>query len=1204
MIGTLLNGRYRIDQELGQGGMGTIYSAYDTLLGRQVAIKLLAEAARSNLTDESRSRLLNEAQAAARLNHPNIVSVYDAGQVDGAPYIVMELIKGESLYVIKPTSLEAIVDITRQVCAALAHAHANGIIHRDLKPENVIVTPEGVVKLTDFGLAGSITSRLSSEGLVVGTVLYLSPEAAMGKPIDGRSDLYSLGIMLYEMTTGKLPYSDTDPLAVISQHLNAHAPPPRALRTDIPQALDSLIIQLMNKNPDDRPASAEEVYRLLAILENFNRLDISHAKADQERPLLDRLERNRLVGREREMGEINSLWQRALSGETTLVFVTGEPGIGKTRLLHEVVARASLDTENTFSGECYPEGNTPYAPFRQIIKDSFDEAGERLELPNYVMADLITIAPELRDRFHHIQQNPTLDALSEQQHIFDSVVAWCAALSAKSPLLLVIEDIHWADSGTLFLLRHIARRAHKLRMLVAMTYRETDVSDVCCLPQVLYDFNRERLASRIKLLRFDHDQTRQMLAALLGSTGQIDEDLADAIYHETEGNPFFIEEVCKALIEEGKLRIVDECWVADEIEEMDIPQSIRMTVLSRLAHLPKQSQDILVMAAILGREFDFETLKHAAEVDEDSLIEALEAAEKAQIISELPRRKGSSLVFSFGHALIPSSLCDSISGLRRQRLHRRAAAAIEASRPPVGAHLEALAFHYAQAGDEENALRYSIRAAEHALSVYANQEAERYFRQALDLSQRPAERAHVLSGLGEALFRQTRWIEVENVLAQAVDLYKQEGDFDYMARLYARRARVAWYTGGSSRGLDLCLQGLAAVPASMETFGMAALLHETARAYRFNNLPEEALPLCRQALDLARRLELVEVQADALATLGILSNQSLEEARQALQKAVDLAESAGLLVTAIRAHTNLAEHFRNTGSLSEGRDHMLRASEVAGRAGIIPWQYDLLANAYEIAIEMADLDFMVSKLPELRSLASRLTQPGETSLHLRAIEARLERFYGRLDTAISLLQNCIDEASQRGLNQLKPGLTALLADILIESDRLDEARQALNDALLQPQVDMRPDFVMALLIACWLNTRLGNLEEATRLYQQANQIVKETKSQEFFPPLIQLTRMLRLTEARMDAANHAWDAANAAYRDVIELTASFGMPWDQAHVLVEWADALPGSTAGPDGEKSDQRLRARQHLQEARNIYKQLKSSNYVDLVNKKLQSN
>ncbi len=1206
MLGTMFNDRYQIEEELGHGGMGVIYRAHDTLLDRQVAIKVLSEPKQPTISRESRDRLLREAQAAARLNHPNIVAIYDAGQVEGVPFIVMELIKGESIYQRKPKSFSEMITIARQICAALAHAHANGIIHRDLKPENVLVSEDGVVKLTDFGLARSITSRLSADGLVVGTVLYLSPEAALGKAVDGRSDLYSLGVMLYEMTTGELPYHDHDPLAVISQHLYAPVRPPSATRPDIPPALDSLIIRLMSKNPDDRPGSAEDTRRMLEMMEKVNLLDRNLSIPDLETPLLERLVHARLIGREREIEEINKLWQRAIAGENMFLFVTGEPGIGKTRLMRELASQASFTGAKTFFGECYAEGNTLYAPFRQIIKDSFDEPDAPAGLPDYVMADLISIAPELRDRYTQIPANPALDSLSEQQHIFESVIAWCSAISAKKPLWLVVEDIHWADTGTLYLLRHMARRARKLHMLVAMTYRETEISDQCCLQQVLYDFNRERLATRLKLMRFNHDQTRQMLAAMLGSKGEIDEKLVDAIFQETEGNPFYIEEVCKALIEEGKLRFEDQRWVADDVEQMDIPQSIRMTVQTRLSRLPDRTQEILLMAAILGREFDFETLKRAAEVDEETLIEVLESAEKAQIISEVQRRKGASLVFTFGHALIPSSLRDNVSGLRRQRLHRRAAMAIEAAHPSESANLEALAFHYTQAGDEQNALRYSTRAADRALSVYANQEADRYYRQALELSNQACERARLLSGLGEALFRQTRFGEAEEALAQAVRLYEQEGDYDNLARYYARRARAAWYAGNAARTLSLCQEGLAAIPSPIETSGMAALLHETARSYRFNNMPDEALPLCLKALELARRLDLVEVQADSLATLGILSNQPIDDARQALQQAVDLADSAGLLVISNRAHVNLSEHFQSTGKMAEARENLLRASEVAGRAGIIPWQYSQLAGTVEIAIDMGDLDFVESKMPDLRMLSSIVSQPGKTSLYLQAIEAGLERYKGNLDTAIKLFQGCVAEAQQRGLKPLLPHLKSILAELLIEENRLAEAEPLLADALQSPQDFVYPDDVVYFLEACWLNIRLGKLDEAAQQHQEAVQFVRDTKSQEFFPPLITLAGRLQLTDARLKAARNEWETAASIYQELVDLYRRISMPWEQARFLVEWADTLSASVAGPEtAQRSAVQTTARNQsqklLKEAGRIYKRIRARGYVDRINRKL---
>jgi len=225
--------------------MGVVYRAHDTTLERDVAVKVLSS---TTLGTEGRARLLREAQAAAQLNHPNVVSVHDAGQaaeIGGTPFIVMELVEGASLRERRPQALEGTLAIARQVCAALEHAHAHGIMHRDLKPGNVLIAPDGHAKLADFGLARTADSQLTTEGTIVGTVSYLAPEQALGEEIDHRADLYALGVMLYELTTGQLPFTGDDPVAVILQHLHAPVVPPSTHDPEIPPAVDALIVRLL-----------------------------------------------------------------------------------------------------------------------------------------------------------------------------------------------------------------------------------------------------------------------------------------------------------------------------------------------------------------------------------------------------------------------------------------------------------------------------------------------------------------------------------------------------------------------------------------------------------------------------------------------------------------------------------------------------------------------------------------------------------------------------------------------------------------------------------------------------------------------------------------------------------------------------------------------------------------------------------------------
>jgi non-specific serine/threonine protein kinase len=335
MIGTLINERYRLDSELGRGGMGTIYRGHDTLLDRDVAVKVLSD---TILNAESRARLLREAQAAAQLNHPNIVSVHDAGEAEpGVSYIVMELVEGEALQV--GQSLEQTLSIAEQVCAALEHAHAHGIIHRDLKPENILIAPDGTAKLTDFGLARTAASRLTVEGAILGTVFYLAPEQALGGEINHRVDLYALGVVLYEMTTGQLPFTGDDLLAVISQHLQAPVVPPRTRNAEIPPALDALIVQLLSKQPEDRPASAAEVRQSLEDLSRHGDLPAAYpARSSRISGLCPNnlpAQTTPFIGRGEQLAAVR---EELIRPEVRLLTLTGTGGTGKTRLALQVAA--------------------------------------------------------------------------------------------------------------------------------------------------------------------------------------------------------------------------------------------------------------------------------------------------------------------------------------------------------------------------------------------------------------------------------------------------------------------------------------------------------------------------------------------------------------------------------------------------------------------------------------------------------------------------------------------------------------------------------------------------------------------------------------------------------------------------------------------------------------------------------------------------
>jgi predicted ATPase/DNA-binding SARP family transcriptional activator len=1194
-----LQERYRLEAELGRGGMGVVYRAHDTLPERDVAVKVLSQA---TLDSENRARLLREAQAAAGLNHPNIASIHDAGEVDGSPFIVMELVEGPSLHEQRPEALDDILAIACQVCAALEHAHAHGIVHRDLKPENVLLaldplTGKGsTAKLVDFGLARSLASRMTSEGAIVGSVFYLAPELALGQAYDGRADLYSLGVILYELTTGVMPFRGDHPLAVISQHLHAPPVPPRARDEGIPPALDALILRLLSKDPQERPASAAEVQRALEAAEILDR----EATPARELSVLERIERGRLVAREEELAEARLIWRKASAGEGGVLLVSGEPGIGKTRLVRELCTEVQVAGDRVLVGECYAEGGAPYAPFAQILRRAFrDGAGEELasSLPEFVLADLLTLAPSLRLRFPDVPPNPPLDPKSEQQRMFENMVACCGALCERTPVLLVLEDAHWADSGSLALLRHLVRRTRRHPILIVATYREMELDHTRPFQDVLLDLNRERLATRMRLSRLDREGTHDMLAVLFAE--EIKPEFLEGIYAKTEGNPFFVEEVCRALVESGQIYYSDGAWDRPGMEELEIPQSVRAVIQSRVGKMPPDCQEMLRLAAILGREFEFETLLAASdpstlrlrsgqagsgqELGEEGLIEALECAGRAQLVEAVSA--GRDVTFAFTHALIPDTLYDGVSILRRRRLHRRAAAAIEGLHPN---DFESLAHHYREAGDEGRALATHTQAGERAAAAYLNVEAEGHYRAALELVEVEAERADLLWELGRALNRQSKYEEAIKVWQEGIEVYGGLGGLDGMARLYARSARAAWLLGDTPRGLAICREGTAAVAGAPESPDLADLVHETARACHFNGLPAEATSLCHQALEMAERLGAIRVQVEALTTMGPLHGQSNDEAAvSTLNRAVELAESAGLVDQAARAHSNLGAWLLDN---EASREHLLRAAELHRQRGEIAGELHCACNAAFFSLSLGDLAAVEEVLPSLRQVGDKIDKPSTAAQWLGFLEILFLRSRGELAEAIDGLRALQAEARATGdLQRLRRlNLDLALTCIWEEVGEEEEAEAALQEILVLGEWVM-PTEARAYCLLSVLRARQGEPEAARHLLVKAHETAAEHGS-----PRAGL--FLSWAEANLAVTARHWPEALAAFESTVDTMGRRKERWYRARTLIDWAEAyLARGESGDHG-------RAGELLREAEAEFESMGAPIYVERIKGRLE--
>jgi DNA-binding CsgD family transcriptional regulator len=465
------------------------------------------------------------------------------------------------------------------------------------------------------------------------------------------------------------------------------------------------------------------------------------------------------VGRERELAFLTALLDPASDRQLSVVLISGEPGVGKTRLLAEAAAQAEATGWRVLLGRAYDsEGMPPYLPFIEALQDHVrvSEAETLRQQLGDTAAELLLILPEIRRHQPELPIAPSLDQKSERYRLFEAVAAFLQGIASSAPagVMLCLDDLHWADDSTLLLLEHLVRRPPDARLFILASYRDTDLDVGRPLSRTLEQLARQRLYRRLDLRRLSEDEVRLMLAAQ-GPPGS-PAPLVSAIYNETEGNPFFVREVFEYLREEGLLLDDAGRWRADvQMSELDVPQGVLLVVGRRLQRLSEACRNALAQASVIGRTFDFQLLLRLVDVDEETLLAAVEEAERAQLLES---DAGGRLRFS--HDLIRQTLLKGLSLARRQRIHQRIAAGLEALvAGRAEQHLGEIASHYraaGAAGDPQKAVDYSVRAAEAAMSVFAWNEAVSHYDgavQASELSGRGDESSHcdLLLALGRGL---------------------------------------------------------------------------------------------------------------------------------------------------------------------------------------------------------------------------------------------------------------------------------------------------------------------------------------------------------------------------------------------------------------------------------------------------------------------
>jgi serine/threonine protein kinase/tetratricopeptide (TPR) repeat protein len=875
---------YRILNKIGEGGMGQVYKAEDTKLGRHVALKLLSPESNKDIT--ARRRLLSEAQSASVLNHPNIVTIFAIEETDGIDFIVMEFVEGETLTahlaLTGALPLPSLLDVGIQVADALEAAHASGIIHRDVKPANILITSKGLVKVTDFGLAKAVrvnsdaidrealtlAANLTGPGIVLGTAAYMSPEQTRGEPLDVRSEIFSLGSVLYEAATRIRAFGGPSVLAIMHGIAATDPPPPSKLRPELPPEFDLIVERALAKNRELRYNSAAEMADALRSLRASLSATWAGIPIVYDSDLIDRSAPS-FVGREPEMRKLDTLLTQAIEGTGRVVFITGEPGIGKTSLSDEFLRRTRRQRPGLLisRGRCVEQYGTgeAYLPF-------LDAIGGLLQIPGRerTAAIMRAYAPtwcmELPTAFassgslEKLQQE-TIGATKERmmREMGDAL----GILSTSSPIVLLLEDLHWADPSSVDLLRHLCQRITTQRLMIVGTFRPEDVERS---GHPLKSYKAEMMAHKLcEEIALD-SWSREHIAEYLDATfapNDFPRELTSLIHEKTEGHPLFAANFLQYLSERGDLSKTNNRWsLVRPVIEMDLeaPESVRGMISKKIDALDAEGRRALQYASVEGTEFHSTVTAKLLGVDEIDLEEQLADVEKTHRLietlgeEELP--DGSITTrYRFAHALYQNFLYGDLVNKRRIVLHQQAGEQLLqhfGKRAPQIA--TQLAIHFERGRDFSRAVEYLNHAGDHAAKLYGYAEAERHYTQALKLVEK---------------------LPSESQAEQLCTLYHKRGTVNHAVGNFTQAANDFTKTLEQAQALgSLELQSHALNSLTMTLF--------------FSHRLEETLMRAAEALEVAERAGNEKLRLDTMLMVGLkhLCYGELKEGKAVLEDVV------------------------------------------------------------------------------------------------------------------------------------------------------------------------------------------------------------------------------------------------------------------------------------------------------------------------------
>ena len=709
--GTVVDGTYEVLSFVGGGSMGRVYRARDVQDDSTVALKVL------NISGEGAQRqFLREFDFLSTIQHPRIVGSRRWGLFEGKPYFSMDYISGRPLCDLVANEADRevlrtvwLVPIILQIGEGLACIHEHGVVHLDLKPSNILISDiEGKpsVSILDLGLArfqDPPEQRASQPGTIGGSVEYMAPEHIRGRWMDQRSDLYSLGIIIYEILTGRPPFSGGNATSVMLRHLRDLPRPPRAYTHGTSSRIQSIVMKLLEKEPNDRYNSMQTLLQELAD----SRDRTTHLRsgsvpnASPRAPFMH----PQFLGRESEIRVLTEITRETAEGAGRMVLISGEAGIGKSQVLEEFKAEARVHGMRILLGRCYEGGERTYGPILEALMDLAEHPG----IKNTAVgekAEQVRVRIERTEPGHHTDPYPIIEILSK----FLSDLCW------ETPTLFCIEDLQWADDLSLRFLDFMKRDPDQMPLVFGLTCRKDGEEAMPGSIEALVRAGETPRMVHLQLRALGFAETTNLVASILGERS-IPEDEARRIYVETGGNPLFVVELLRCSIEEGAIsRNTAGNWRWRESMEWPVPPEILNVIDSRIRGLRSAQRTLLEFLSIFRRPFSFDLILRVTGEDETMLYKGLE---RLVHIGILKTEDGPDAKYRFSHGLIQRAVYVAVPERKQSRLHLEVANALELRFDGAdGGVLNELAHHFSRSNDVEKSVRYLTASGRLALQMH------------------------------------------------------------------------------------------------------------------------------------------------------------------------------------------------------------------------------------------------------------------------------------------------------------------------------------------------------------------------------------------------------------------------------------------------------------------------------------------------------